>query len=55
MALDSGWGLALYDPANPTTAAIKLNLGGASSFQGPLRVQPAGDIGMGEFTNGPVP
>jgi hypothetical protein len=57
MALDSGWGLALYDPADPTTATIKLNPNPAagSSFKGPLRVAPAGDIGMGEFTNGPQP
>ncbi len=56
MALDSGWGVALYDPANPTTATIKLNPGAqGSSFKGPLRVAPAGDIDMGEFTNGPQP
>jgi len=55
MALDSGWGLTLYDPANPSAASIKLNPGGASSFKGPLRVVPAGDIEMGEFTNGPQP
>lgn len=55
MVLDSGWGLPLYDPANPAAASNKLNPGGACSFQGPLHVQPAGDIGMGEFTNGRVP
>ena len=55
MALDSAWGLTLYDPANPASASIKLNPSGASSFKGPLRVAPAGDIDMGEFTNGPMP
>lgn len=57
MTLHSASGLTLYDPSHPTQAVIKLNPDPAqgSSFKGPLRIAPAGDIDMGEFKNGPTP
>ncbi len=55
MAVDSAFGLALYDPANPAQATIKLNPTGGSSFKGPVHLKPAGDVLMGEFNHGPQP
>ena len=58
MLLASGdHSLSLYAPTNPTLPAIVFNPDPAvgSRVNGPLRVAPAGDLGMGDFTSGPKP
>jgi hypothetical protein len=63
MNLDSGNKLMLYDPANPTQAGITLDptangistIRGNLQVHGTIRVHPAGDISMGEFTHGAQP
>jgi len=56
MQLDHAHRVQLYDPAYPSTASIVLDPGsGGSAFRGPVRVQPQGDISMGDFHNGPTP
>ena len=57
MKLGSGNRLALFDPTDGAKEAIILNPGSAagSRINGPLRIPPAGDLDMGDFTNGPKP
>ena len=49
--------LSLYAPTNSTVPAIVFNPDPAvgSRVNGPLRVAPAGDLLMGDFTTGPKP
>lgn len=59
MKLDAGHRLQLFSPAEPTTPAIVLDPAGGSringnlSIDGTVRIKPAGDLGMGEFTSSP--
>ena len=61
MKLDASHRLDLYDPANTSTPAIKLDPAGKSSVNadfsvhGVLRTGAHGDLSMGGFTNGPQP
>ena len=57
MQLDSLHRFYLYSPNSTTQAApaVKIDPASAASFQIPVRFQPAGEIGMGSFTNGPQP
>jgi hypothetical protein len=55
MLLDYSHRVLLYDPANPGTANVVLDPGGASAFHGPVRVQPQGDIPMLQPASGPTP
>jgi hypothetical protein len=63
MELDSAHRLNLYTPEPLGTPGIELNpavngtsrFKGSVSVEGVLRVNPAGDLEMGEFTNGPQP
>jgi len=54
MKLDSGHRLSLFDPGTPGSATVVLDPGQGSSFHGPLRVQPQGDISMGSYQSSPV-
>jgi hypothetical protein len=57
MAVDSAFGLVLYDPAGSSQAGVVLNpaADGVSSLRGVLRVRPGGDIPMGIFQEGDPP
>lgn len=54
MGLDAGHRLTLYR-AGSAAAAIVLDPAGTSSFQGPVRVPPGGDIPMGIYQEGDPP
>ncbi|MBB5035734.1 hypothetical protein HNQ65_005348 [Prosthecobacter vanneervenii] len=56
MQLDAGHTLNLYPASTSATPSpgVVLNPAGASSFRGPVRVLPAGDLPM-DFTSGPQP
>lgn len=53
MKLGSGNTLTLFDPWDSTHAPIILNPAGRSRFDGPIRIEPQGDLDMGEFRHGP--
>ena len=53
MKLGSGNALSLFDPWDPTYAPITLNPAGRSRFDGPIRIEPQGDLDMGVFRHGP--
>jgi hypothetical protein len=51
MKLDSANKLQLFSPTNGTTPTITLDPAGQSTFNGPIRIAPQGDILMGQFGN----
>jgi hypothetical protein len=55
MTLDAAHRVLLYDPNNPGVIGITLDPSGSGSvFNGPIRIQPHGDISMGQYQNSPV-